>query len=248
MKIFYTLPFIFFSYCTVTAQDEIDTDRPDQTETTSIVPVNRFQMENGFQHQQTAKEESELLLPTSLWKFGISKTIELRLITELVYNTFPDSSETGLNPVVVGLKVKLWDEKGILPEASLITHVLLPDLASKNLKVGHIAPELRLLFQNTLSNTMDLGYNLGINWDGESPDPIFAYTVSPNISLTKYVKAYVETFGYCPQHRHAEHWCDGGFMFAIGSDVQFDISAGYEITSHNGFHQFYESLGFSFRI
>jgi hypothetical protein len=248
MKFLYALSFCFFLCASAFSQDDIDTDRPDQTETTSIVPVNRFQMENGFLHQQTNKNDSELLLPTSLWKFGISKNIELRLITELVCNTYSDSTVTGLNPIVVGIKVKLWEEKGILPQASLITHMLLPKVASKDLQVKHLAPEIRFLFQNTLSDDIDLGYNLGMNWDGESSDPIFAYTLSPAMNLTKQLKAYIEAFGFCPQYRHAEHWFDGGFMFLIGKDVQLDISAGYEVTSHEGYHQFYESVGFSFRI
>lgn len=248
MKIFYALLFSCFLYRPVYSQDDIDTDRPDQTETSSIVPVNRFQMENGFLHQQTSKGESESALPTSLWKFGISKNIELRLITDLIYNRTPDTTNTGLNPVVAGLKVKLWEEKGILPQASLITHILLPKVASKDLQVKYLAPEIRLLFQNTITDDIDLGYNLGMNWDGKSPDPIFAYTFSPNMSLTKKLKAYIEAFGFCPQYKHAEHWFDGGFMFLIHKDVQLDISAGYEITSQEGFHQFYESIGFSFRI
>lgn len=248
MKIVYALLLCCFLYQPVYSQDQIDTDRPDQTETTSIVPANRFQMENGFLHQQTNEDENELLLPTSLWKFGITNNIELRLITELAYNTYTDSTTNGLSPVVLGIKVKLWEEKGIVPQASLITHVLLPKLASKNLQAKHVAPEIRLLFQNTLTDDIDLGYNLGMNWDGESPDPIFAYTLSPAMNITKQLKAYIEAFGFCPQYRHAEHWFDGGFMFLISKDIQLDISAGYEITSQEGYHQFYESVGFSFRI
>lgn len=248
MKIFYALLFSCFLYLPVYSQDDIDTDRPDQTETSTIVPAKHFQMENGFLHQQTSKGKSELLLPTSLWKYGLSKNIELRLITDLVYNRTSDSVTTGLNPVVIGLKVKLWEEKGILPQASLITHMQLPKVASKNLQVKYLAPQIRLLFQNTVTDDIDVGYNLGMNWDGESPDPIFAYTFSPNMSLTKKLKAYIEAYGFCPQYRHAEHWCDGGFMFLIAKDVQLDISAGYEITSQDHYHQFYESLGFSFRI
>lgn len=248
MRILYALIFSCLINFQISAQDDIDTDRPDQTETSSIVPLNHFQMENGFLHQQCSKQDSEFLLPTSLWKFGVAKNIELRLITELVYNTYKDSSITGLNPVVVGLKVKLWEEKGVLPQASLITHLLLPKVASKELQVKHLAPELRLLFQNTLTDNIDLGYNLGMNWDGESPDPIFTYTFSPAMNLTKQLKAYIESFGFCPQGRHPEHWFDGGFMFTMGKNVQFDISAGYELTSNEGYHQFYESMGFSFRL
>lgn len=248
MRNLYFLALTLFLTVTAFAQEEIDTDRPDQTETPSIVPEHRFQMENGFVHQQSQKHESDLLLPTALWKFGINKNLELRLETDIIYNKFQDNTQSGLNPVIVGLKVKLWDEKGILPQASLITQMQLPKLASTELKVDYLAPEIRLLFQNTLTENADLGYNLGINWDGESTDPIYAYTFSPNISITRKLKAYVEAYGFMPAHHHAEHWADGGFMFLITKDLQIDISAGYEITSANHYHQYYESLGVSFRI
>lgn len=248
MKHLYFLAILLFTYCTTFAQDEIDTDRPDQTETPSIVPVNRFQMENGFVQQQEQKHESDLMFPTALWKFGISKNLEARLETDIIYNKFQDSTQSGLKPLIVGLKIKLWDEKGFVPQASLITQMQIPKLASKELMVNHLAPEIRFLFQNTLTENADLGYNLGVNWDGESTAPIYAYTFSPNISITKKLKAYVEAYGFMPAHHHSEHWTDGGFMFLITKDLQLDISAGYEITSANHYHRYYESLGVSFRI
>jgi len=246
-KIYFLILISLFGYAAF-GQDEIDTDRPDQTETPSIVPVNRFQMENGFVHQQAQEHESDLLLPTSLWKFGINENLELRLETDIIYNKFADSTQSGLSPVIVGLKVKLWEEKGILPQASLITQFELPKLASKELQLDYLAPEIRFLFQNTLTKKADLGYNLGVNWDGETNDPVYAYTFSPNISITEKLKAYVEAYGFMPAHHHGEHWADGGFMYLITKDIQVDISAGYEVIAPAHYHQYYESLGVSFRI
>jgi len=249
MKYLYAIVFTIAVFQTSFAQqEEIDTDRPDQTETPTIVPANHFQMENGFLHQQNAKSESELALPTSLWKFGVSKNLEIRVTTDLIYNKSKDSTSTGLSPIVAGIKVRLWDEKGVIPQASLITQVLLPKVASNELKVKYLAPELRLLFQNEITDDIDLGYNLGMKWDGESTDPTFEYTISPNMNLTDKLKAYIEIYGFMPQQRHPEEWFDGGFMFLLTKNVQLDISAGYEITSTNNHHQFFESIGFSFRI
>ncbi|MDV6168185.1 transporter [Flavobacterium sp. DG1-102-2] len=248
MKNLYAIVLIVTSFWAASAQDEIDTDRPDQTETPSIVPAKRFQMENGFVHQQNAKSESELALPTSLWKFGVSKNVELRVDTDLIYNKSHDSTSTGLSPITAGIKVKLWEEKGFIPMTSLITQVLLPKVASGQLQVKYLAPELRLLFQNSITDDIDLGYNVGMKWDGESTDPTYEYTLSPNISITDKLKAYIEIYGFMPQQKHPEEWFDGGLMFLITKNVQVDISAGYEISALHKHHQYFESIGFSFRI
>ena len=230
------------------AQDEIETDRPDQTETVAIVPKGHFQMENGFQHTQSGKGASDLLLPTSLSKFGISNKIELRLITDLVYNRAADSSATGLEPIVLGVKVNLWKQKGLLPEFSVIAQAQLPKLASKNLQTKHIAPEIQLLFENTITDDIDVGYNIDAHWDGVSTNPEYEYTFSPSYKFTDKLKGYVESFGYLPPHQHADHWVDGGLIFLINKNVQIDIAGAFELSSHQHFHQYYETLGFSFRI
>lgn len=232
------------------AQQEIDTDRPDQTETPSIVPLKHFQMENGFTHKhESAEGHHNNQLPSSLWKYGISRTTELRLITTFVYDKTPDSTSTGLAPVIVGAKVALWAEKGWLPKASVIGQILLPDAPSRDLSAVYLAPEIRLLFQNTLSESLDLGYNIGIFWDGESTKTQYTYTFSPCIDIAHSAKAYVESYGFLKTSRHPEHWIDGGFMLLLGKDVQLDVSAGYELTSPGGHsHSTYESLGISFRI
>ncbi|WP_131450751.1 transporter [Flavobacterium subsaxonicum] len=231
------------------AQDEpIETDRPDQTETTATVPAGMFQSESGFTHRQAERNGRELILPETLWKYGINDKLELRLITEFEFNKYGDSLAQGLEPVDIGLKVNLWDEKGIVPETSIILTIKLPKVASKDLAVDYVAPEIRLLFQNTITDNIDLGYNLSADWDGTSPNPIFEYTLSPNFKLSETISAYAEAFGYLPEQQHATHWIDGGFKYLITKNIQVDISGGYELTSHNHFHSYFESVGFSFRI
>lgn len=230
------------------AQDEIETDRPDQTETVAIVPKGHFQMENGFQHTQSEKGASDLILPTSLSKFGISDRLEVRLITNLIYNRVADSIATGLEPIVVGMKVNLWKQKGLLPEFSLIAQAQLPKVASKSLQTKHVAPEIQLLFENTITDDIEIGYNFDAQWDGISTNPVYEYTFSPSYKFTDQLKGYIESFGYLPPNQHANHWVDGGFIFLINKNVQIDIAGAFELSSHQHFHQYYETLGFSFRI
>jgi hypothetical protein len=241
------LPLLCFATTFAVAQD-IETDRPDKTETVSTVPKGRFQSESGVTHTQVQRGESESMLPETLWKFGLNNKLELRLITELEYFKYADSSAYGLEPVKIGLKVNLWEEKGIIPETSLLVHVALPKIASKKLQTMYVAPEIRLLFENEIADIVEIGYNVGAEWDGLSAEPVFVYTFSPDFTITDRLESYIEAFGYMPQQGRADHWIDGGFKYLITKDIQVDISGGYELTGRQHYHSYFESLGFSFRI
>lgn len=231
-------------------QDEIDTDRPDQTEAPTIVPLNRFQMENGFTHKYEVSEGIRRFeLPSTLWKYGVGNKLELRVITTISYERQPLASQGGLEPLVAGVKYKLWDEHGMMPQVSVIGQILLPDVSAKSLKAEYLGPEIRFLFQNSITEKIDLGYNTSIEWDGEDSRPQYDYTFSPSVEVAKMLKAYIESYGFIKVGRHSEHWIDGGFMLLVTKDIQLDVSGGYEITTlHKHRHSTFESIGFSFRI
>jgi hypothetical protein len=250
MKKISVVLFLFFAVVAKAQEDQIDTDRPDQTETPSIVSQGHFQMENGFTHKHEVSDNVERFeLPSSLWKFGLVKNLELRIITTLLYENGPQEDITGLEPIIIGVKQKICDERGIVPKTSVISQVSIPDLASAGLKTVHLGPEVRLLMQNTISKNIDLSYNMGVQWDGEDTRPQYNYTFSPSFDIDKMLKAYIESYGFIKVGRHPENWIDGGFMLLLSNDVQLDIAGGYEISNHTGNkHGTFESIGFSFRI
>ena len=62
----------------------IQPDRPDQTESPFITPKNYIQIEKGVVVENFNKTQKSYNHPSTLWKYGINKKFELRLITELV--------------------------------------------------------------------------------------------------------------------------------------------------------------------
>lgn len=241
--LFLVMPF------TLMAQDDaIATDRPDQTETVSIVPAGKFQLETGFNHRQVNRNSYALTVPTTLWKFGITKSAEVRVETEYSHDRYNDSLVSGLQPVTVGFKISLWEEKGIMPEASLITALSLPKVAGKQLTATYPAPHIKLLFENTISPSLAIGYNFDADWDGETSEPAFEYTISPNFDITEKLKGYAEAYAILYTHHRLDHWIDAGLMYLITKDIQIDIAAGYQLTPHSNYHQYFETVGLSFRI
>ena len=243
-----TLLLILFISTSIYSQNSkpIEADRPDQTETPSIVPKGMFQVETGFTFQKNKDRNRTFSLPTTLWKYGVNENFELRLITEFASEKIEDENTNGLLPVYVGFKVKLSEEKGIIPKTSFIAHISLPNAASTHYKTDYFAPEFRFVMQHTLSEKFSLSYNLGAEWDGFSAEPTFIYTLTTGYSITKKMGSYIELFGFAPQNDKANHNVDGGITYLINNNFMLDLSGGYRITSNAPKH--YVAFGFSFRI
>lgn len=236
-----------FAGLTIYAQtDPIQADRPDQTETPALVPKGLFQVETGFTYQKNDENSTSHNVPSILWKYGVSENFELRLITEFVSEKNFGEKSDGFTPILIGLKVKLCEEKGIVPKTSFIGHIGLPNAASSRYKNDFIAPEFRFTMQHTLSDKFSLGYNLGFEWDGMTPESTFIYTLTTGYSINKKLGCYAEVFGFAPEKNQAYHNLDGGFTYLINNNFMVDLSSGFGITDNAP--DYYVSLGCSFRI
>ena len=63
----------------------IITDRPDQTESSTTIPFKSFQIESGFLlgYWEFNNESERLTLgPSTLFRYGLAKWIEVRLVSE----------------------------------------------------------------------------------------------------------------------------------------------------------------------
>lgn len=175
------------------AQEKIETDRPSETENPTIVPKGWLQFELGLQRELQKGNLPIYTLPTLLSKYGVSKKLELRLITEytsLYHKHFTDTF--GLFPVKLGFKYNLLEEKGMVPQTSVIVHTGFNRLASRYFK-DHtfFAPEFRFTMQHTLTDKLSLGYNLGAEWEQTNEPSTFIYTLAPGIELgEKMVRLY----------------------------------------------------------
>jgi hypothetical protein len=234
------------------AQDSsrMETDRPDQTESPYITKRRYIQVELGLnRHQENGL--IRFVHPTALWKYGALKRFEFRLITELnsqeTSMVIPEGNnyKTGLAPIRIGSKIAFWEEKGLLPKTSLITHFAFPKWASKFYQANKVAPEFRLTMQNTISKNTSLGYNFGAIWDGFSNKHRWFYTVAPGFNLGKRGYMYIEWFGDFQNGTNPNHNFDGGLAWYFTDDTKLDISSGFNLKDSK---QYYVALGFSFRF
>jgi len=235
---------------TAMCQQQIDTDRPDQTESAFTVPRHWLQFEAGFSRQQNNSTEKEYLVPGLLSKYGLSKRVELRLITTLQIdadNTGNTKSVTrGFAPVEAGAKIALWEEKQWLPKTSLIFHVGIPALAAKQFRPDNVPVNFRFTMQHTLSEKISLGYNAGAEWTGDSNIPEWVYTLTTGYNITEKWYSYIEAFGSLTRYAMPQHSIDGGIAYTIGNNIKVDLSSGFGISK--AAPDWYIAAGFSARI
>ncbi|RNI28971.1 transporter [Rufibacter latericius] len=234
------------------AHSPLQTDRPDQTEASSVVPRGTFQFENGFQKQVTNQKglrSEEYLYPSTLIRWGVLDRMELRLITELRQSRLNQERSrlraAGLNAIAVGTKIYVTEEKGLLPEISFIGHLTLPS-GSSEFRPAFVAPEIRFSLSHTLTDKLSLGYNLGYEWDGDTPTGTGIYTLALGTDFSDRWGSYIELFGEKPENLNWSHSADGGITFSPWYNIQFDFSAAIGISENAP--DYYLGAGMSFRI
>lgn len=228
--------------------DPIQLDRPDQTETPAIVPSGYIQAENGFLIENANDETKNFTYPSCLWKYGINDRVEFRMITEFASTNDKATKKTlsGLMPVTVGFKANLWKEKGIIPHTSFIGHLTTANIGSKKFSTTYSAPSFRFLMAHNITPKFSISYNLGAEWNGETPEEIYLYTFATGLSITQKLGMYAELYGFAPSSSKAWHGFDGGFTYLISNNIMIDLSGGFGVTKNAPNN--YLAFGFSYRF
>ena len=244
---------ILLPFCCLAQSDEMETDRPSESFTPTIVLKKHFQVEAGFRKEYDNNEgerSNEYLYPTALLKYGVSKKLELRLLIEeeADYDYIPEKHKTaaGLQPVKLGFKYNLFDEKGALPKTSVIARADIPKFASPDFKGDFVAPLFRLAMENSLTKKLSLVYNIGEEWEEDDVHGEFFYSIGPQLEITDKFKIFAEVFGNLSKEQTAKNTFDAGFLYQVTPNFQFDVFGGTAL-SDNAPDNFIEA-GISLRL
>jgi hypothetical protein len=141
---------------------ELVTDRPDQTESTSIIQPGYYQIETGVTRTEETSDEFVIEGPGTLIRIGMLERLELRLgWNGWIHDT--GLSESGVQDAEIGAKLYLWDESGFRPDAALLAHLSIP-VGDTEWTTDRVDPSFRFSFSHTLSDRLSLGYNAGMAW------------------------------------------------------------------------------------
>jgi hypothetical protein len=234
------------------AQKEMETDRPDQTECSSLLEPRSIQVETGALYTHDAKSKlKQFNYPTTLIRIGVFKAAELRIIAgefeqkELFEN---DSlvSTRGFHSFEIGTKIQVCDENGIIPQIACLGHVEIPLGKSNVADRNKIGESFRFSMSHTLSKRFSLGYNLGLEWEPAAAFPAYIYTFTAGAEISAKWGCYIETFGNFSYQDFPESFVDGGITFSPLKNWQLDASAGYGMNQYSD--DYFLSIGLSFRL
>ncbi len=215
------------------------TDRPDATESPSVIPRGYLQIETGALYEDAGEDafkQHTTTFNTTLLRYGVLENLELRIgwdfseIKTDINGVTQENIASGLSPLLLGAKININKEKGWIPEMGLLTHVYLPFSASTDFRPETTGVDFRFSFAHTLSEKSSLSYNLGAAWGDDSPEAAYIYTVSYGYSITDTLGVYAELYGDLPEDSKANHLWDAGLTYVLNDSVQLDATIGSGIT------------------
>lgn len=250
------LPAIIFIH---TNAQELVTDRPDQTESSSVVPTGYLQWESGFglEGDVNVIKTITMNLNSSLFRYGIRDRIELRLGTELVkvqdyieYSGIWELREvnTFLSSVYAGGKIQLSEQVEFIPEMAILGHISFPKPFGQAADGEYIAPDLTFAASYTFNDQLSTGINLGSHWPGFGKGrPDIFYSIVMGLKHTEKITSFYEIYGYNPAHTLSKDVrIDLGVTFLVQPNFQLDLSSGKGMSEISP--DFFIAGGFSWRI
>lgn len=230
------------------------TDRPDATESPTTIAPGFIQVETGgfYERFDDNSVKTELFTyNTTLLRLGLLDNLELRIGWDFVEgktsvngNRLPNVT-SGFNPLLLGTKIAIAEEKGWRPEIGVLGHIYLPFTASTDYRPETTGVDFIFSFAHTLSEQSSLGYNIGARWEDDSPEASYLYSLSYGHTITDTFGAYLEMYGNVPEDNKANHLWNTGLTYLISNNVQLDATVGSSITDGQ---DLLLSAGVSFRL
>ena len=231
---------LLFTIGTISAQ-KIITDRPDQTESSSTIPLKSLQVEAGMLFQKSGGVQANAY-PSVLWRYGITEKFELRLLTQYETNKINAVKNSGISDLQIGTKIQLFKKENVNTEIAFLSHLIIPTAkkALTNNKLGIIN---KLSISHSISEKIGVGYNVGYDNFGTGSGNL-TYSVALGMSLSEKIGFYIEPFGEFTEFENHLASFDTGFTYLVNNNLQLDVSYGTGLN----YGMNYFSTGFSWNI
>lgn len=220
---------------------EIETDRPDFTESPNVVPKGALQIETGFVFEKdkqtglnmgaTPIHINSTTFNTGLLRYGLTDKLELRFNYSIdkveESGGVSDTSYTELSPMFLGAKTNLY--KGEKVSLGFLTHLYFtPDFDG-------LSPEFLMPISIDLSEKLGVAFQLGMSWGIGEESPVGLYSMSIGYAITDALNAYVEPYGYSINnldYRGKDRRLNGGLTYLVNNKLQLDLTGGIGYTKH----------------
>ena len=229
------LPKLVFTCILVLFIDQVNgqivTDRPDQTESSSTVGNGNLQIEAGLLIGFVGEDENavrQILAPTTLFRYGITEGIELRLLSQLESIKIQDQLNQGISDIEIGAKIQIFKREESRFEVAFISHLLVPT-GTEGVSIGNFGTLNRLAVSQEINETLGLGYNLGYNYFGRGSG-MLTYSAVLGVGVNDKVAIYVEPYGELVDMEEFVLNFDTGLTYLVKDNLQLDFSFGTGLT------------------
>ncbi len=246
----------------VAEDDALSTDRPGDAEGVVLVPRGTWQLELGWtfgRDDEDGVSSSVHQVPSTLLRVGLAERFELRLgwaglIDAEVSSGGSSARDDGAGDAFVGAKIHLAEARGRRPAMALVVNTSVP-IGDDAFTSDRFDPNLRLAFDHGLSESVSLGYNVGLGFASGAADDGERHTLSRGLwSLVASFSpgdrwgAFAEVFGDVAGSASgdAASSFDGGVTYLVNPDVQLDVNGGVGLTDAAG--DAFIGLGISIRL
>lgn len=227
-------------------QPEINTDRPDVTESSVVVPRGSLQIENGAawtsDHGSHSVDLSETLI-----RFGILNNTELRFVLPDYFdNLGGPRPRSGFGDLAFGLKRQLGPLPGDVDLAVIIA-VSLPT-GQSGVTSGGYDPFIKFPWSKELKDGWSVGGQESLFWntEGNRRNGLWEPTQYLEKQIAKPLDLFVEYAGDYVQHGPSRQLLHFGAAYKRTPVYQVDFHFGFGLNPSTPNHFF--AVGYSFRL
>jgi hypothetical protein len=237
---------------------DMETDRPDVTESAYTVEAGHFQVESDlFKHVRNRNNEmvnTGNIFNLGNYKLGLTERMDIQLVVPTyVSNSIRDintntiiNKTAGFDDISLRFKYNIWGNAGGKTALSVLPFLSFPtsSFSSNGIQGGITFP-----FALKLKNGWDFGSQIEADIVKEEdnryhPDFLYSFTFGKSISAK--VEAFVEMFATYSSYRDkTDVYASGGVIYSISQNFNIDAGFNYGINKETDKIFF---TGFSFRL
>ena len=227
---------------------ELVTDRPDQTESATVVLRGMVQVETGYLFSRDG-DVNHYEVPGTLFRVGLGGRTELRIGHAGVIG---EEKRHGAGDSELGVKVNFIERAdGWRPEVAILGGLSLPT-GDDGFSSEGVDPSFLVSFAYTLSPRLSLGSNIGAAWESSSEetdrDVVIVYSLVLGGGLMDRFGVFLELFGdrQIMGASATSASVDGGLTLLLTDLVQLDVYAGRSLWGLTD--DVFVGTGLSFRV
>ncbi|HOZ89628.1 MAG: transporter [Bacteroidia bacterium] len=222
---------LLFTATHLRAQEEnINTDRPDQSDGVYTLTKKHFQIEEGVTIGKN------LFVNNLMLRYGLTNSTEIRLLSDV--GKIDESN--GFLPLTISVKQKIIKQKNLIPAITAVGYMSYEKIASKDFQTNNISYELKLAFENEVNENFTVSYNAGLTDEFKT----FNYTLNLGYSPIEKLSLFAEYFGSV--NSSVQHNADAGILILLYPKLQVDIACGHSIADSD--NRFYTTFGISYKF